>query len=325
MNKYYQFLATAVATIALSLVSFNAGAVVINNGLATSQQGYWSVDVLDGGETRTANLTGTGTPSGTVFQDEEIIFDYFSYVDAGSGGVRLSATTIVSAASVTNPGEVTSTGNFLGSAGNIIDWVMVSTIIAGSSILTNELTLTARTGTLGALDFYQYLDEDVLGSGDDFFFTRGSTGSNLELFTIDNAEAIGVSHSGAQSGGQGLVNSNFSGWAADVYNNIKPMISAGTQAVSPVGVISASLAAVAANHPVAGAGYGPTDIVSVVAWDMVPAATAATVLTTLGGVPNINVVSGEPIPVPALDIRMLALLTLLLGVGGVIAIRRQIS
>jgi len=205
MNKYNQFLAPAVAAIALSLVSFNVGAVVINNGLATSQQGYWSVDVLDGGETRVANLTGTGTPSGTIFQNEEIIFDYFSYVDAGLGGVSLSATTIVSGAAITNPGEVTSSGNFLGSAGNIIDWVMVSTITAGSSIMTNALTLTARTGTLGTLDFYQYLDEDVLGSSNDFFFTRGNSGSNLELFTIDNAEAIGVSHSGAQSGGQGLV------------------------------------------------------------------------------------------------------------------------
>lgn len=325
MNMYHRFLATAVAAIALSLVSFSAGAVVITNGFPTSQQGYWSVDVLDGGETRTANLTGTGTPSGTVFQDEEIIFDYYSYIDAGSGGVRLSATTIVSAASVTNPGEVTSAGNFLGSAGNIIDWVMVSTILAGSSIVTNELTLTARTGTLGTLDFYQYLDEDVLGPSDDFFFTRGSTGSNLELFTIDNAEAIGVSHSGAQSGGQGLVNSNFTGWAADVFNNIKPMIAAGTQAVSPGGIIGASLAAAASNHPVVGAGNGPIDVVSVVAWDMVPAATSATVLTTLGGVTNINIIGGASIPVPALDIRMLALLTLLLGIGGVIAIRRQIS
>ena len=325
MNKYNQFLVTAVVTITLSLVSFSAGAVVINNGFATSQQGYWSVDVLDGGETRTASLTGTGTPSGTVFQDEEIIFDYFSCVDAGSGGVRLSATTIVSAASVTNPGEVTSSGNFLGSAGNIIDWVMVSTIIAGSSILTNELTLTARTGTLGVLDFYQYLDEDVIGASSDFFFTRGSVGSDLELFTIDNAEAIGVSHSGAQSGGQGLVNSNFSGWAADTYDGIRPQIIAGTQAVSPAGIISGSLAAVAANHPVVGAGNGPADIVSVVAWDMLPAATSASVLTTLGGVPNINIIGGASIPVPALDIRMLALLTLLLGIGGVIAIRRQIS
>jgi len=103
------------------------------------------------------------------------------------------------------------------------------------------------------------------------------------------------------------------------------MISAGTQAVTPGGVIGASLAAAASNHPVVGAGNGPVDVVSVVAWDVIPAATSATILTTLGGVPNINIIGGASIPVPALDIRMLALLTLLLGIGGVIAIRRQIS
>ena len=220
-------------------------------------------------------MTGTGTPSGTVFEDEEIVFDYFSYVDTGSGGVRLSDTNILVSAILTVPGTVSSTGTFTGSGGNTIDWVMNSTIDPGGVVMVSELSFAARTGTLGTLDFYQYLDEDVLGSGDDVFFTRGTSGSDLELFTIDNSEALGVSHSGAQSANQGLIDAGFTGWAACEFDEMRPAITAGTQSVSLGGVMCASLSAVEITHPIVGQSYGPIDVVSVVSWVVDPAATAA--------------------------------------------------
>jgi len=305
----------ATAAVVFSLVSASALAVDIDNGFTTSQQGYWRVDVTDGGESRDASITGTGTPSGTIHENIEIVYDYFSYIDTGSGGFQLSATTVTSTAAISNPGEVSSAGNFMGAAGNVIDWVMVSSIEPGGLIMENELTLTARTGTLGVLDFYQYLDEDVLSPGDDVFFTLGNSGSDLELFTIDNTEALGVSHTGAQSGAQGLLDATFSGWAACEFDQMRPSISAGTQSVSAGGVMCADLAAVAINHPVVGASFGPIDVVSVVAWGVDPNATSSTIITTLGGVPDITgVIPGiSSIPVPVLNRWTLALLTLLLG------------
>jgi hypothetical protein len=297
------------------LVSFGALAnVTIDNGFTTDQQGYWSVVVDDGGESRSAYITATGTPSGTVFENEEIIFDYISYVDTGSGGVRLSATNVTTAANLSDPAEVTSAGTFLGSAGNTIDWTMVSSIDPGTSVMLNTLTLTAQEGLLGILDFYQYLDEDVLGNGDDFFFTNGSGGGgDLQLFTIDNSEAVGVSHSGALAETQGLANSVFTGWAVCDYNNMNPAITSGTQSVALDGVVCGGLAP--GVHPIAGAGYGPDDIVSTVTWSVDPAASTATIVTSLGGVPDITEVV-DPVnttPVPTLSGQMLALLVLLLG------------
>jgi hypothetical protein len=312
---------------AIFAVSGAAAAVTLDNGFATTTQGYWSVVVNDGGESRTAYLTATGQPSGTVFEAEEIVYDYFSYVDTGSGGVQLSATNVTTPVSQGGAGTATSAGTFQGAAGNTIMWSMTSTIEPGSSVMTNVLTLTAETGTLGLIDFYQYLDEDVLGSGDDFFFKRGSFGSDLELFTIDYDEAIGVSHSGAQGAAQGLVNAVNLGWAMCDYNSMKPNIAAGTQTVSPSGEICGYMQGLAANHPIAGPGNGPEDIVSAMAWSVDPQAATATIVTTIGGVPDIRQVDGNNggpyVPVPLLDARMLALLVLLLGGAGAWFMQRR--
>ncbi len=77
----------------------------------------------------------------------------------------------------------------------------------------------------------------------------------------------------------------------------------------------ATLANAAIVHPVVGASFGPVDVVSVVAWGVDPDATSATIITTLGGVPDITEVVPETssIPVPVLNRWTLALLTLLLG------------
>jgi len=234
-------------------------------------------------------LTADRLISGFIEQSE-IIFQYITYVDTGSGGFSLSGFTLVPNV-LSGDDEVTSSGSFTGSNGNIIDWTAVSSIAPGSPIMVNVITFTAQTGTLGNLQVFQYLDEDVEGFSDDVFFTRGSAVANdLELFTFDNFEVYGVSHSGALTGGQGLVNSGFDGWAADEFNLMNGRIIAGAQTVSPTGVIEAALAAVPINHPQVGAGFGPIDVVSTLAWTAVPSATTAQVLTTLGGVPDAAVV-----------------------------------
>lgn len=299
MKHQRRILAGACAVAMLGIWSTGAQAVVIDNDRSTTDLGFMEVDVTDGGESRDGGLTSEGTPSGTVFEDSDFIYDYFSYVDTGSGGTRLSDTTVSSSAASTGNDEVSSSGSFTGSAGNTIDWSVASSIPDDGSLMTSVFDFSAQSGTLGDLQFFQYLDEDILGSFDDFFFTRGSSGGNdLQLFTVDFNEAIGVSHSGAQNAAQGLVNSMFDGWAACEYNDMKPEITGGTQSVSLSGNICSNLAAESTTHPVVGSGYGPIDVVSSLAWSAQPDAQTATIITTIGGVPTARDIPSETPSVP---------------------------
>jgi hypothetical protein len=102
------------------------------------------------------------------------------------------------------------------------------------------------------------------------------------LFTFDNLDVYGLSHSGALLPGAGLQNVSFAGWAADRFNNMKPLIEGVGQLVSQNGVITNLLGL---QHPQLGSVFGPADIVSVLAWDVDPTAASAVITTSLGGVP----------------------------------------
>lgn len=298
MRNQSRIIASVGVAALLGVWGNSAHAVTINNDLTTADQGYLSMDVTTGGESRDGRLTGQGTPSGTTYNNTDFVYDYFSYVDTGNGGVRLSNTNVNSPASLTG-GDVSSSGTFQGSGGNTINWSVQSSIPHHGSMMTSIFDFSANEGTLGTIKFFQYLDEDVLGPGNDFFFTRGSSaGGDLQLFTVDSAEALGVSHSGAQNTSQGLINSVFDGWAACNYNNMKGPISDGTQNVSPTGVICPTLAAVSSTHPIVGPGYGPIDVVSSMAWSVSPDAQTARIITSIGGVPSAQDIPTETTNVP---------------------------
>jgi len=272
------------ASLAMLSVAFGGHSVlaaVISNGIPSGTINHFSVDVTTGGESRTADITANRAVSADTFT-EDFLFDYFTYVDVGNGGFRLSGS-----APVGDSSSVTSSGSFLGAANNAINWSVESSINSGESLMTNTFTFTAQTGTIGDLRLFQYLDEDIEAFSDDVFLTRGSVANgDLELFTIDNTELYGVSHGGAYSSAQGLENSSFAGWAADNFNDIKPRLAAGTQSVSPTGLVDASLTPF--SHPALGAAFGPRDIVSVLAWDIDPDSSTGTIITTLGGVPDVD-------------------------------------
>jgi hypothetical protein len=288
--NWFSVLAVPLLSISVSSVS----AAVIDNDLTSGTVGYLSVDVDTGGQTTLLNATLDGEVSGV--QTDNIVFEYSSYVDVGAagGGVKLSGTAPASV----GDDAVSSSGSFTGDSGNTINWTVTSSIPNGGSLMTNVFEFTAATGSLGAIRLFQYLDEDVFGVSDDVFFTRGTgVSGDLELFTVDDDEKVGLSHGGAYSVAQGLINSEFAGWAANVFDSMRPAITGTGQAVSLTGInaIGSSY-----QDPQLGLVYGPVDVVSVLAWDVDPEANTATIITTLGGVATIEDIEEAPIPPAAL-------------------------
>ncbi len=281
---------------ALLLAATSARGVVIDNDLAPEELGAWSVDVASGGETAVAFLTARPLGSGESVR-EDVVFRYDSWVDPGADGqgFRLSLSGTEPVPDAGDPDRVTSTGSFIGANGNTIRWEVASNIDDGSVVLVNLIRLTAESGVLGPLRFLQYLDEDVAEDpNNDVFFSRGSAmDDDLELFTMDNALVYGVSHSGALSLPFGLVNARFAGWAADIYDRMRPRMAGSGQPVSVTGEVQNLLPL---QHSELGTVLGPADIVSVLAWDVEPEAREAVIITTLGGVPSIRCGNGEVEP-----------------------------
>jgi hypothetical protein len=280
--------------------------VKINNGIPRETVGHYEVTVTTGGETREAVVTAARLASNDIIVGTDVVFDYFSYVDPGidGDGFQLSSFQANGSAPVPDPGNpniVTSNGSFTGINQNRILWTAVSSIAPSGQVMNTRFTFTTDNGgPLGALRFLQYLDEDVQGAGDDVFLSVGTAASgDLELFTFDNTDVYGLSHSGALLPGTDLQNASFTGWAADRFNSMKPLIEGVGQLVSPTGVIT-NLPGL--QHPQLGSVFGPADIVSVLAWDVDPNAASAVITTSLGGVPiSAQTVEVRPVGNPLVD------------------------
>jgi len=255
-------------------------AITINNGLQSTDLGYISVNVGNAGETRDVTITAkTGSSQTTT----EIVYDYFTYVQVGSRAFRLSSKT--SEIFKENDYTVISKGIFSGSNGNDIEWKCTSTIEPHSKIYRNDFSFKSLDNnlSLGKIKLYQYLDEDVMTTAN-IFFTRGDyCHGNLELFTVNPSNSIGISHGGNYDTTN---NSQFVGWALDSYNAMKGRIVSGNQNLLQNGYLHRTGKV---NHPVYAEVYGIWDIVSVLGWQVDENTTDAKITTTLGGV----VYSGE--------------------------------
>lgn len=273
----------------------SAHAILVDNGIAGD--GFWEVDVENGGESREGNLDPAGTPDGEA-GDVDIIFDYFHYVDvdADGGGVRLSNTNVTSPAGGTSGtgGVVNSAGWFTGNNG-MINWTSSSTIGAGSSLYLTTLEFSS-SNPFGVVRLIQYLDEDVLGVSDDHLIVVGTPGlDDFQLLTVDDDNNVGVSHAATYNTATGMT---YIGWAADKFSDLRSDITgAGGATYSVPGVVDTT------SLPDLGVGgdarypglqaYGPADITSAIAFDFDPEAFFASVIFSLGGSP-----SGTPPPPP---------------------------
>ena len=274
----------AALLIAGAVLSQSAGAVLIGNGVAGD--GRWEVDVLAGGETTIGRLDPTG-PIGLT----DLIFEYFHYVDTGSGGVRLG-TSATTAPTLQIDGSVLSSGSFAGTNGTI-DWTAISSIAPGTSVYSTTLQFSSNN-PFGDVRLTQYLDEDVFGFSNDVLVQLGTNGANdFNLLTIDQTDNVGVSHAATYNTAQGMA---YIGWAADEFSDLRTRIVNGTQNYAIGGIVdTTSLPVIVggdSRFPGAPA-FGPADITSAIAFDLDPNATFASTIFTLGGAP-----SGTPPPPP---------------------------
>lgn len=271
-------------------------AIELNNGV--DGVGAVTVDVDDAGEVFSYDLSGTREDDNS-FVTEDVIFDYYAVVRLGNDGFSLNSTTTSAAARAGD--AVVSSGSFTGTSGNTIDWTASTTLGAGSTVLSTAYDFTAQSGTLGQLSLFQYLDEDIFDVDDDIFFERGSlAGENLQLFTIDGPSGIGVSQGGAYSDAGGLNNASYLGYAATEYDELQDELADGTKGVSLAGLIDGTSLPATTSSLVTGTVYGPNDVVSALGWGVDADATSATLVTTLGGVPDLTFIP-DPDPIDPVD------------------------
>ncbi len=235
-----------------------------------------------------ANLFNTGadsltyeTPAGLVLTNQNLIFQYSTYIAIGNTVTELSQTTITQNATLVGDDIVESEGNFAGPNGQV-NWVARSSFIDGVATLFTTLELTAEAGDLGAIRVISYLDEDINAPGDDILVPVGTPGeADFRLFTLDGADRTGFAHGGFYiDDGVNLANAAYVGWAADIFNDLQLAIEAGTQTFSIPGDIDLADLPTGPD-PDFGTILGPGDATTAFAWDTNATSTTAVVTSFL--------------------------------------------
>ncbi|MDX1948229.1 MAG: DVUA0089 family protein [Pirellulaceae bacterium] len=266
--------------------------VLIDNDTTTNTVGHFEFRVGPGGIALTSGVTAQGQSQ--LFINQDFIFDFLNYVDAGPNGlaIPLNATTITTPPTLISPDLVVSEGTFPGANG-IVNWRVETTLNNGQPTVFNTLILNS-TQPFGALRFINYLDEDVLGVSDDLLYQVGSPGqANFRLFTLDNAQRVGFSQGGTYTAGPGLVNATYDGFAADRFADLRTAIQGPGTTYSPTGNID-TVDLPAFTDPALGVVNGLADITTAMAWTINPTATTATITTFLELVATAPVSAGRP-------------------------------
>jgi len=157
--------------VVLLVVSVGMGQnpTTIDNDVPLGKFGHFSIELLEAGTSRNGMITGEKASNASLV-DVDVIFSLDSYIDVGANGNGFSLNSGNASQALTGDDEVTSTGSFIGSAGNTIDWRSVSTIPNGSDTMSTEFTFAARSGTMGHGRFIRYLDIDTLTISGDVLF-----------------------------------------------------------------------------------------------------------------------------------------------------------
>jgi len=307
----------------------------IDNGIAAGTVGHFLVEVRSAGDTRCGIVTAEEDSGDIVTVD--VIFDWFNYVETVDGAFRLGDSALLGPSLA--GGEVTSSGRFLGSNDNMIEWSAVSSIPPGATVMDTVYSFEDATcetfpseegpdctSGVGFARLIQYLDEDVPPFfGNCVLTVRGTAaGGDLELLTIDSVELFGLSQGGAFTPAQGLVNAVFDGWAADDFSDIVDELDSGfVRAVSPTGIVDlADLPFF--EHPVLGDSFGPEDVTTMMVW-LMDGNTLVTIPTGLGVIPSSSAIpsstpiGGEIIPIDNVALILVGMQSMTMWMAPVLA------
>jgi hypothetical protein len=298
-------------------VTLGADSVTIDNGL--DGDGAWAVEVFAGGDTEFGELDAVG------FEPENLVFEFFTYVDDGDDGdfQPLSQTSISSPPTMTGDAEVTSSGTFTGPNGTI-NWTAVATIPPGETTYEVDITFDSSS-PFGDVRVINYFDQDVFGVSDDVLILLGTPGdADFQMLTLDDSDDVGIGHFADYLPGS---DATYLGFAADEFSDLRTAIENGVAMFSVNGEIdTTSLPPITDSRFPAADAYGPEDITGAYAFDLNPDSTQATLAFALGGS-----ISGDPVgpgpvqgpvSVPTLSAVGIAVLTLTLVLLAGLGFRR---
>ena len=260
---------------------------LIDDDVNVNIPGFFSAAPRVGGNLNLglSGITAQGTSQ--LFVNDDVIFAFTNFVDVGANGgaIDLSTTTITRQPTLVSPDLVVSEGTFPGNNGATVRWRVESRFDNGVSKLFNTLILDSDA-PLGAVNFINYLDEDIQFPSDDFLYVTGTPGQDdFRAFTIDNAERFGFSHGGVYQQGTDLQNATYSGWAADRYPLLDTSIrGAGTTYSLPGNINTTNIPPLA--DPVLGQVNGLADVTTALSWRVDPNTTTARITSFLELVPT---------------------------------------
>lgn len=296
-----------------------AGPILIDNGV--TGDGAWAVNVGPGGDTDFGELDPVD------FEPEDLIFEFLTYVDDGNDGTfePLSSTSISAPPALTGTGEVTSSGSFAGPNGTI-DWTAVATIPQGEAVYEVVITFSSAS-PFGDVRVINYFDQDIFGVSDDVLILLGTPGeAGFQMLTLDDTDDVGIGHFADYFPGAAA---SYLGFAADEFSDLRSDIEASTASFSVNGEIdTTSLPPTTDPRFPDDDAFGPEDITGAYAFDLDPTSSQATLAFSLGGS-----ISGEPpgtgpdpaiTSIPSLSSLGLAVLALVLMIGGALTIRRVV-
>lgn len=261
---------------------------LIDNDVDVNLPGFFSFRPLAGGSS--SFFTGAGiTAQGTTqkFVNDDVIFAFTNFIDIGAlgNGFDLGSTTITLQPTLVSPDLVVSEGTFLGNNAVPVRWRIESRFDNGISKLFNTLILDSAQ-PLGAIDFVNYLDEDIQFPSDDFLYVTGTPGQpDFRAYTIDDTERFGFSHGGIYQQGVDLQNAAYTGWAADSYPRLDNTIRTTGSTYTLPGNINLTNIPPRVD-PILGAVNGLADVTTAFAWRVDPNATTARITSFLELVPN---------------------------------------
>ncbi|HVX12329.1 MAG TPA: DUF4214 domain-containing protein [Pirellulales bacterium] len=277
----------------LPTVPYVANGTTVSNDVATNVVGHFQATPGPGGELGTStgfDLGVTAQGQTQLLVNQDFAFEYENYVGVGTNNaVALANTTITQQPTLIGQDIVQSQGNFAGQNGTV-NWTVTTSFKPGTTQMVNQVTFNS-SAALGALQFINYLDEDVPPApDDDLLYIQGTPGQpGFQVFTIDGPQRVGLSQSGVYQAGSQLVNATYQGWAADSFDNLEQNIINRTQTYSVAGNINTTDLP-PMTDPQLGKVYGPADQTTAFAWSINGTSTSSTITTFL------NEVSAPPAP-----------------------------